>query len=98
MSDINPDDLILRQVHICHRHGDRATAFRVPFDDKQVELEENFWKPRILDKEIKEKLIKLFPNCGFELPIEDENLIFGKLIKEGLECLIQLGKRLVILY
>lgn len=95
MCDINPDDLILKQIHVCHRHGDRTTAFRVPINNKQVEVEEQFWKTKILDNNIKEKLSMLFPNCGYELPIEDEKLIFGKLIYEGLDCLIGLGKQLV---
>lgn len=95
MSEINPDDLILRQIHIFHRHGDRSTAAPASKSKEQNESEMECWKQHLLDADTRNRLVKLFPNCGYKLPEVDESIVFGKLTKNGLNSLIDLGKELV---
>lgn len=95
MSEINLDDLVLKQIHIFHRHGDRSLAGSVSKSKEQNDLEIECWKQHLLDAGTRNRLAKLFPNCGFKLPEVDESKVFGKLTKNGLNGLIDLGKELV---
>lgn len=96
MSGFNSDDLVLKQIHICHRHGDRSSEMQVPINKEQNDLENELWKSHILDESTKDRLIKLFPSYGYGLPEKSRNSIYGKLTKNGLNRLIEFGKELVL--
>lgn len=88
------DNLELKQIHICIRHGDRSTAYPTSKNEEQTKLESELWKPHLLDNNTKERLNNLFHHNGYEFNKSFINSSFGKLTKTGLKQLIDFGSEL----
>lgn len=89
--DKNNKKIILKQIHICVRHGDRSTAYLFTKNKEQTKLESELWKQYILDNNTINRLNKLFHLTGHEINKKNSQSCYGKLTKDGLKQLIDFG-------